>query len=206
VCSLQVPKRLLCCLFCFLFSSLLFFVFSDGWDRTPQLTSLAMLLSDPFLRTLMGFQILIESQWIAFGHKMASRNSGGDDFSPVFLQWLDCCWQLLQQHPEIFEFNEKYLFRIAREVFSGRFGTFLANSLLERTEKIQPFTHSLWSDINSRGSEQQQYLRADASRVSYANAPIWASKPSEPVEEEQLTWNVQPANLKVCRDLHVYWH
>lgn len=182
-----------------------YFCASDGWDRTSQLTSLAMLLLDPFYRTLMGFQVLIESQWIAFGHKMASRNSGGSDFSPVFLQWLDCVWQLQLQHPELFEFNEQYLFRIARETFSGRFGTFLADSLTERAEKVQPFTQSLWSDINSRGSEQQRYLRPQAGRASFASAPIWASKPSGDTVEENVAWNVGPANLKLCRDLHLYW-
>ena len=30
---------------------------SDGWDRTAQLTSLAMILLDPYFRTLNGFQV-----------------------------------------------------------------------------------------------------------------------------------------------------
>ena len=30
---------------------------SDGWDRTAQLTSLAMIFLDPYFRTLRGFQV-----------------------------------------------------------------------------------------------------------------------------------------------------
>ena len=30
---------------------------SDGWDRTAQLTSLAMLMLDPYFRTIKGFEV-----------------------------------------------------------------------------------------------------------------------------------------------------
>jgi len=49
---------------------------SDGWDRTPQLVSLAMLFSDPYYRTLQGFRLLVETQWVHFGHQFRKRFYG----------------------------------------------------------------------------------------------------------------------------------
>ena len=58
-----------------------------------------------------GFQFLIEREWLSFGHQFALRRSflHPDQNSPVFLQWLDCIHQLLNQFPCHFEFNESFL-------------------------------------------------------------------------------------------------
>lgn len=48
---------------------------SDGWDRTSQLSALSQIMLDPFYRTIDGFIILVEKDWLSFGH-MFQRRSG----------------------------------------------------------------------------------------------------------------------------------
>ena len=57
------------------------------------------------------------------------------DRSPVFIQFLDCVWQLLKQKPKHFEFNEIFLHVLLHHVYSCRYGTFLFNNERERVEK-----------------------------------------------------------------------
>jgi myotubularin-related protein 3/4 len=59
--------------------------------------------------------VLCEREWLDFGHKFADRcghavgKSDPSERCPVFLQWLDCVHQLLQQFPCGFEFSQAYL-------------------------------------------------------------------------------------------------
>ncbi|KFD57679.1 hypothetical protein M513_01349 [Trichuris suis] len=149
---------------------------SDGWDRTSQLTSLAMLMLDPYYRTIKGFEVLIEKEWCSFGHKFAHRVGHGEDKpgdterSPVFLQFIDCVHQLLYQFPQSFEFNSLFLISIMDHVYSCRFGTFLFNSECERWKvDVHHKTNSVWSLLNS---QTEQFTNPTFNQVGGLNVLI----------------------------------
>lgn len=118
---------------------------SDGWDRTSQIVSLAQIMMDPYFRTREGFAILIQKEWLSFGHKFFDRlghgvspdqaqNKLSMEESPIFIQWMgitlqlpplmrltltfalvEAVFQLLDQFPNWFEFNESFLLYIVDE-------------------------------------------------------------------------------------------
>ncbi|KAI6188498.1 Phosphatidylinositol-3-phosphate phosphatase [Aphelenchoides besseyi] len=108
---------------------------SDGWDRTAQIVSLAKIICDRYYRTFEGFEHLIQREWIEFGHKFNDRNgmtcTDTNERSPVFMQFLDAVHQLWLRNPDMFEFNQRYLMKLAQHQYSGMFGTFLFNNYRE---------------------------------------------------------------------------
>ncbi|XP_005218145.1 phosphatidylinositol-3,5-bisphosphate 3-phosphatase MTMR3 isoform X9 [Bos taurus] len=175
---------------------------SDGWDRTPQIVALAKLLLDPYYRTIEGFQVLVEMEWLDFGHKFADRCGHGensDDLNercPVFLQWLDCVHQLQRQFPCSFEFNEAFLVKLVQHTYSCLFGTFLCNNAKERGEKhTQERTCSVWSLLRAGNKAFKNLLYSSQSEaVLYPvchvrNLMLWSAvylpcpSPSTPVDD-----------------------
>ncbi|KAI1478624.1 phosphatases II [Daldinia eschscholtzii] len=211
---------------------------SDGWDRTSQLSALSQLMLDPYYRTIEGFIVLIEKDWLSFGHMFQQRSgllnhekwfvverdslagsaiqpgesdgrageafenalasakrffknrsseanaeSDGDgvaspaddpsqvkkpapgtpeaseatrpnEISPVFHQFLDATYQILRQHPNRFEFNERFLRRLLYHLYAGQYGTFLWNSEKARKDaRAHERTRSVWDYFLSRKPE-----------------------------------------------------
>ncbi|XP_058856725.1 myotubularin-like isoform X2 [Acipenser ruthenus] len=167
---------------------------SDGWDRTAQLTSLSMLMLDSYYRTMTGFQVLVQKEWISFGHKFSSRIGHGDknhadaDRSPIFVQFIDCVWQMTKQFPTAFEFNELFLMTILDNLYSCRFGTFLYNCESVRDNmKVKEKTVSLWSMINSEnGKYINPFYSKESSRVLY---PVASMRHLELWVSYYIRWN-----------------
>ncbi|XP_043275245.1 myotubularin-related protein 2 isoform X2 [Venturia canescens] len=169
---------------------------SDGWDRTAQLTALAMLMLDPYYRTIKGFEVLIEKEWLSFGHKFQQRIGHGDehhsdaDRSPVFLQFIDCVWQISQQFPNDFQFNEHFLITILDHLYSCRFGTFLFSSERERVqEQVKQRTVSLWSYTNSQLSLYQNPLYRAGPHYHLVLIPIASMRHIKPWKSLYCRWN-----------------
>ncbi|KAM4701373.1 myotubularin-related protein 9-like isoform 2-T2 [Discoglossus pictus] len=129
----------------------------EGTDTTLLVTSLTQLILSPDCRTMDGFQDLIEREWLQAGHpfQMRCAHSGwsqnrAQHESPLFLLFLDCCWQLCRQFPWALEFNERFLCVLADHAYSSEYGTFLCNNERERClYEVQDRTHSLWGFLNN---------------------------------------------------------
>ena len=161
---------------------------SDGWDRTSQLSSLSQILLDPFFRTINGFAVLIEKDWLSFGHQFALRNgistkqSNEDQSSPIFLQFLDAVHQLLLQYPNSFEFNEKFLLFLAKVHSLNLYGTFMFNNDKHRaTNNAKEKTISVWTEIY-RNVDPYLNIYYDPNSVkilepnfAYYNIKLWTS-------------------------------
>ncbi|XP_042296751.1 myotubularin-related protein 11 [Sceloporus undulatus] len=126
---------------------------SDDRDLNCLLASLVQVLSDPHTRTISGFQSLIQKEWVAAGHPFLQRlnllQRNDRDESPVFLLFLDCIWQLLQQFPKSFEFTDAYLVALHDSSYVPFSSTFLFNCQWERGRKNQNrFRNQLYTPMN----------------------------------------------------------
>jgi myotubularin-related protein 6/7/8 len=110
-----------------------------------------------------------------------------EERSPVFLQFLDALWQLLQQFPTSFEYNESLLLFLADHQHSALFGNFLCNCSKDRMELgLVGSTQSIWAYVLQRKNEFSQkvlnsYCRRYTMHVcitcTYANVCIMPARP-----------------------------
>lgn len=152
--------------------------------------------------------MLIEKEWIAFGHPFRSRSDLPCDLrnndimahikgkdsgsrcrkdppqlqpapSPVFLLFLTCLHHLLQQFPSAFEYNDFFLLCLARAAAGNSpYGDFLCNTEFER-ETVQ--LRERTKSIWTFFKERKQWFR----NTHYQNPPYDLIHPNG----HNNTWN-----------------
>ena len=207
---------------------------SHGWDRTSQVAALAQLLLDGHYRTKKGFACLCEKEFMSFGHPFHTRCGHGEgkasnnvglnssssttttqpaldegQISPIFLQFLDCVYQIVRQYPDCFEFNPHYLYCVSEHIYSCRFGNFLCDTERERelVAGLRQRTHSLWDYLEqdpavAHSTTHPHFNSDDASGVLLVPLPallrqitLWTERHcrSGPKVTTPWTWQQPPA-------------
>lgn len=113
-------------------------------------------------------------------------------YSPVFIQWLDCVYQIVIQFIDKFEFKINLLEFIADNLYSGKYGTFLFNNDAERVKaNAINTTVSIWTDvlINKENYFNPYYNKStDLNEIDLIE-PEWAIYRLEIWEEYYLKYN-----------------
>ncbi|MEQ2188665.1 hypothetical protein GOODEAATRI_017321, partial [Goodea atripinnis] len=107
--------------------------------------------------------VLIERDWVSFGHKFSHRYAhlDGDprEVSPVIDQFLECVWQLSEQFPCAFEFNERFLIAVHTHVYSCQYGTFLGNCEKERRDiRYRCLTQQSHPQVHTGGPRLSRFM------------------------------------------------
>lgn len=130
----------------------------EGRERAILISSLTQIMLDGYFRTIKGFVVLIEKEWIQLGYPFSKRNVDNwiegpkdiyvsTDFNPLFILFLDCVHQLVMQFPAFFEFKLLLLEEIAFHSYSCRFFNFLKDCEKERSNEGLLQYESLWDTI-----------------------------------------------------------
>jgi hypothetical protein len=90
-----------------------------------------------------------QQEWEQFGHKFGERCGQNEDManakekqrSPVFVQFIDCVWQVQQQNPTAFQFTEAFLLAV------------LVLSFLTSGTPLQLLLRKFFVQFNSRSQQ-----------------------------------------------------
>nr|XP_020466468.1 myotubularin-related protein 10 [Monopterus albus] len=112
-------------------------------DLNCVVSSLVQLMLDPHYRSLTGFQSLVQKEWVMAGHRFLDRcnhlKKNDSEESPLFMLFLDCVWQIMNQYPAAFEFTEAYLSVLSDSMWIPLFSTFLFNCPKQRAQLLMDF-------------------------------------------------------------------
>ncbi|KAJ8396594.1 hypothetical protein AAFF_G00016600 [Aldrovandia affinis] len=154
----------------------------DGSDLCCVISSLVQLMLDPHYRTLTGFQSLVQKEWIAGGHNFLDRcnhlrHKEKELQSPVFLLFLECVWQLLQQHGPAFQFSETYLTVLSDSVNVAIFSTFLFSSPYQRVTSTKADSPRTQRGLLNLPTVWDWSLQFDCQAQDLFTSPLYTESP-----------------------------
>ncbi|KAA8534498.1 hypothetical protein F0562_032015 [Nyssa sinensis] len=99
----------------------------------------------------------------SFTSQAQNSSHAQNNYSPIFLQWVDCVSQLLRMYPFAFEFSLTFLVDFLDCVLSCRFGNFLCNSEKERQQSgVSDTCGCLWVYLaDLRDSEGSSHIHCN---------------------------------------------
>lgn len=159
---------------------------SDGWDRTAQLSSLAQICLDPFYRTMRGFEILIEKEWLSFGYRFldrcghlssekfflnaSSNENGGADSAQAFIASMQNKFtpqhHLKESSPVLHQFLE-----CVRQIQRQQPQRFEFNQRF--LERLHYHLYSCQFGTFLHNNEQERLIGNDGKSVYEATVSIW---------------------------------
>ncbi|XP_061118473.1 myotubularin-related protein 12-like isoform X1 [Conger conger] len=155
----------------------------ESLDLCCVISSLVQLMLDPFYRTLTGFQSLVQKEWVAGGHNFLDRCNyllkDKELQSPVFLLFLECVWQLLQQHGPAFQFTETYLTVLSDSIHVAMFSTFLFNSPYHRVSTTKAHSPQTQRSQLNLPSVWDWSLQFDCAAQDLFTNPLYTDSPKQ---------------------------
>ncbi|GFN75259.1 myotubularin-related protein 10-a, partial [Plakobranchus ocellatus] len=153
-----------------------------GCDLSCVISCLAQLQLDTEYRTQSGFQSLVQREWVVMGHPFQQRlgflqspEGAESEQAPVFLLFLDCVWQLLQQFPSSFAFTETYLTVLWDTANLGLFDTFLFNNCWHRKKFL---SENLKMSVFSLPSAWDWKFQLSEEQILLFNNPLYRLRTS----------------------------
>ncbi|NWR77220.1 MTMRC protein, partial [Centropus unirufus] len=160
-------------------------------DLCCVISSLVQVMMDSYNRTKLGFQSLIQKEWVAGGHAFLDRcnhlRRSDKEEAPVFLLLLNCVWQLVQQYPPAFEFTETYLTVLSDSLYVPIFSTFFFNS------QHQKDTNTTGESLNTQSGPFRFLtvwdfsVQFDPKAKAFLNNPLYAEKPKPDKSQRKTT-------------------
>ncbi|XP_050443434.1 myotubularin-related protein 9 isoform X2 [Adelges cooleyi] len=185
---------------------------SESTDATLVLISLTQLILNPECRTIVGFESLIEREWLQAGYPFETRHKSGcynaartkqsssssskvfhHGSGATFLLFIDCTWQIHYQFPCCFQFSTNFLISIVDHAYCSDFGTFYGNCEADR--KTNRYARpNLWSHFDQKKDEITNPLYLPNSNV------LWPSVAPFSIElwrEMYLRWSINQNHQKI---------